>query len=265
MGRNDSCPFLCFNANYPMQMNQTLQHAEIRSTLQCPTCSTSRLYQLADGRFKCSLCRKIFSATANRQNRLAPVVREGLATAFWNMDGTADTAIALDLNIKTVQKYFGLLREHLARLSRQSILQQLESDTLPASWLQRFPQQQSCGQTASPIAAIVKSGDAINFLFAAPVASQPRFQETAILGWLLAQDDESLQKLNLDKMHCQSRDSDSITLTTPFWRFIKQGLIHYQGGFRHHFFQYLREMEFRYNDRQKQRGPDICLHFLAFE
>jgi transposase-like protein len=85
------------------------------------------------------------------------------------------------------------------------------------------------------------------------------------LGWLFAQDDESLQRLNLDRIHCQSRDSDSIALATPFWRFIKQGLIHYQGGFRHHFFQYLREMEFRYNDRQKQRGPDICLHVLAAE
>jgi transposase-like protein len=168
-----------------MQMNQTLQQHEIHSTLQCPTCSTSRLYQLADGRFKCSLCRKIFSASANRQSRLAPVVREGLATAFWNMDGTADTANALDLNIKTVQKYFGLLREHLAKLSRQTILQQFESDTLPAAWFQSFPQQQSCGQTANPIAAIVKSGDAINFLFAAPVTSQPKISGNSYFGLAL--------------------------------------------------------------------------------
>lgn len=265
MGRHCSCPFLCSDTDYPMQMNQKLQHHEIHSTLQCPTCSTSRLYRLADGRFKCSLCRRIFSGATHRQSRLTPLIREGLATAFWNMDGTSDTANALGLNIKTVQKYFGLLREHLAKLTRQSILQQLGSDTVPADWFQSFPQQHACGQAATPIAALVKSGDAIHLLFAAPVTTQPIIAENATLGWLFAQDSASLQRLNLDRIHCQSRDSDSITLATPCWRFIKQGLIHYQGGFRHHFFQYLREMEFRYNDRQKQRGPDICLHILAAE
>jgi len=248
-----------------MQMNQILQHAIIHSNLHCPTCSTSRLYRLADGRFKCSLCRRIFSATDNRHGKLTPASREGLAKAFWNMDGTSDTSELLNLNIKTVQKYFGLLRENLARESRQDLIQQIGSDSVPSDWFKLFPRHSTCGQSAQPIAAIIKSGHAINLLLAAPVASQPRFSENSIQGWLYAQDNESLQRLNLDRIHCQARDSDSITLTTPFWRFIKQGLIHYQGGFRHHFLQYLREIEFRYNDRQMQRGPDICLHHLTVE
>lgn len=242
-----------------------MQHAVIHTTLECPTCSTTRLYRLADGRFKCSLCRKVFSAGDNRQSRLSPLIREELAKAFWRMDGTADTADALKLNIKTVQKYFSLLRENLAKHARLNLIQQLGSDTLPTSWFEAFPQRSTCGQQAQPLAAVTKAGDNLNLLLASPDAAQPAFRESALLGWLYAQDDESKQRINLDRIHCQSRDSDSITLAVPFWKFIKQGLIRYQGGFRHHFHQYLREMEFRYNDRQKQRGPDICLHFLASE
>ena len=248
-----------------MQMNQILQQSEIHSTLHCPTCSTSRLYRLADGRFKCSLCRRVFSAIDNRHGRLSPSTREELAKAFWNMDGTTDTSDVLSLNIKTVQKYFSLLRENLAKQSRQNLLQHLGSDSLPTAWFELFPQRSACGQSAQPIAAIVKSGEYLNLLLAAPVASQPRFSESSVQGWLYAQDTDSMQRLNLDRIHCKERDSDSITLTTPFWRFIKKGLIHYQGGFRHHFLQYLREMEFRYNDRQVQSGPDICLQHLASE
>lgn len=246
-------------------MNQTLQHEAIQSILHCPTCSTSRLYRLADGRFKCSLCRRVFSAIDNRHCRLTPEILQGLAHAFWDMNGTADTAELLNLNIKTVQKYFGLLRENLAKRSRQELIEKLGGDYLPAAWFERFSARSACGQNAHQIAAVVKLGDKIKLLLAAPFASEPRFAEEEIIGWLYAQDNDSMHRLNLDRIHCQAKDSNNSTLTTPFWRFIKQGLIHYQGGFRHHFIQYLREMEFRYNDLQMQAGPDICLYHLAAE
>ena len=248
-----------------MQMNQTLQHPITNSTLQCPTCSTSRLYQLADGRYKCSLCRRVFSAADNRHDKLAVAIREGLAKSFWNMDGTSDTSESFQINIKTVQKYFGILREKLAKQSQKELIQQLGSDSVPETWFNQFPGRSYCGQNAQPVAAVIKNGSDIKLLFTAPVALRLCFAEDNILGWLYAQDSESMQRLNLDRIHCQARDSDSIPLTTPFWRFIKQGLIHYQGGFRHNFMQYLREMEFRYNDRLMQRGPDICLHHLVVE
>lgn len=246
-------------------MNQNLQQSVKHSTVSCPTCSTTRLYHLADGRYKCSLCRRVFSAVDNRHIKLTQGVREGLARAFWQMQGTTDTAFDLHLNIKTVQKYFGLMRENLARLSQQTVLQQIGSEQVPASWFNRFVQRSSCCQTAQPLAAIIKTESGLHLVQAMPVAAQPRFTEEIVIGWLYSQDEESRQRINLDRIHCQAQDSSSITLTAPFWRFIKQGLIHYQGGFRHNFMQYLREMEFRYNDRQIQCGPEICLHLLAVE
>ncbi len=185
--------------------------------------------------------------------------------AFWYMHGTSETSGGLHLNIKTVQKYFGLLREKLARQSQKELIQQLGSDTVPEAWFDQFPGRAGCGRTAQPIAAVVKTASDLKFVLSAPVAPQPSFTEERILGWVYAQDDAGMQRLSLDKIHCQSRDSDSTPLTSPFWRFTKQGLIHYQGGFRHHFSQYLREMEFRYNDRRMQCGPDICLQYLAAE
>lgn len=181
------------------------------------------------------------------------------------MRGTADTAETLNLNIKTVQKYFGLLRDNLANLSQRSVLQQLGSEYVPTDWFDSFPQRSACSQSAKPLAAIVKTESGLSLLQTQPAASQPGFPEEIVLGWLYAHDEESRQRLNLDRIHCQSRDSNSIILATPFWRFIKQGLVHYQGGFRHNFLQYLREMEFRYNDREAQCGSDICLHYLTAE
>lgn len=181
------------------------------------------------------------------------------------MDGTADTAESFQLNIKTVQKYFGFLREKLAMQSQKELIQQFGNDTVPDALFDQFPVRISCGQNAQPLAAVIKTGSDIRLLFSSPVASQSCLAENCVLGWLYAQDSESMQRLNLDRIHCQARDSDNIPLTTPFWRFIKQGLIHYQGGFRHNFMQFLREMEFRYNDRQMRCGPDICLHYLAAE
>lgn len=181
------------------------------------------------------------------------------------MRGTTDTAIELQLNIKTVQKYFGLLRDNLAKQSQQTVLRQFGAEQVPVSWFDRFPQRASCGHTAQPLAAVVKAETGLHFLQAVPVAAEPRFTEDHVIGWLYSQDEESKRRINLDRIHCQSRDSNGITLTAPFWRFVKQGLIHYQGGFRHNFMQYLREMEFRYNDRQPQYGYQICLQHLAVE
>lgn len=260
-----SALFVRPDAHYPMQMNQNLQQAVRHSTVTCPTCSTTRLYHLADGRYKCSLCRRVFSAVDNRHARLNVDAREGLSKSFWQMRGTTDTALELCLNIKTVQKYFGLLRENLAKQSQQSVLKQLGAELVPVSWFDRFPQRVSCGQAAQPLAAVIKADTGLHLLQAAPVAAEPRFTEDIIIGWLYSQDEESKSRINLDRIHCQSRDSSCITLTAPFWRFIKQGLIHYQGGFRHNFMQYLREMEFRYNDRQTVCGPEICLQHLAVE
>lgn len=248
-----------------MQMNQTLQPAVRHSTVACPTCSTTRLYHLADGRYKCSLCKRVFSAVDNRHAKLTLDSRAGLSKSFWQMRGTTDTAIELQLNIKTVQKYFGLLRDNLAKQSQQTVLRQFGAEQVPVSWFDRFPQRASCGHTAQPLAAVVKAETGLHFLQAVPVAAEPRFTEDHVIGWLYSQDEESKRRINLDRIHCQSRDSNGITLTAPFWRFVKQGLIHYQGGFRHNFMQYLREMEFRYNDRQPQYGYQICLQHLAVE
>lgn len=246
-----------------MQMNQNMQQSEQHSALACPTCATTRLYRLADGRLKCAVCRRVFSIADQRHTKLSQQTREALAKAFWEMSGTTDAAARLGLNIKTVQKYFSMLREKLAGQSQQALLEQLGTEKLPPVWFDGFPQRSNCGNQARPLAAIVRTDSGMSLLQVAANTTEPGFPEQLILGWLYAQDEESKQRLNLDKIHCQTRDSDSVVLTAPFWRFVKQGLVHYQGGFRHNFFQYLREMEFRYNDRESLCGPELCLHHLA--
>lgn len=250
-----------------MQMNQILQHMEAGSSFQCPTCFTTKLYRLADGRFKCSLCRRIFSCGDNRHIKLSIKTRHALVSAFLNMMGTAETATALQLNIKTVQKYFALLRESCAQWSRSAVTDQFGTETIAAHRFNSSTMRDACGRQAVPVAA-VKQSDGQFYIMIADYELEQEQNQIPVDGWLYAQDSESLQKLNLDRICCQTLGEGTKQTAeglTNFWNSIKKGLYHYQGGFRHNFNQFLREMEFRYNDRKLQHGYDVCLNRLSVE
>lgn len=250
-----------------MQMNQTLQHMEAGSTVRCPTCFTTRLYRLADGRFKCSLCRRVFSCGDNRHIKLSVKTRHALVSAFLNMMGTTETATALQLNIKTVQKYFAILREASAQWSRSAVTEQFGTETIAAYRFDSFPMRDACGRQAVPVAA-VKQSDGQFYILIADYELKQEQNQVPVDGWLYAQDSESLHKLNLDRICCQTL-GDGMEYSTEslisFWSSVKKGLYHYQGGFRHNFNHFLREMEFRYNDRKLQHGYDLCLNRLSVE
>ena len=238
-----------------------MQQSHEQLEFACPTCNSVKLYRLADRRFKCSVCRRVFSKNLQKEPRISSSVREQLAISFWDMKSASETSELLKLNIKTVQKYYSLLRENLSRVNRAETRRLYGTEQISASAFNSFLAK--TGQHAMPAAALLSNGDCINQLRVCDIALTPEYAVSRLIGWIYARDNDSFNHLQLDHFHCAAIDSDSIALTAPFWMFVKQGLLRYQGGFRHHFPLFLQEMEFRYNDRRLQKGLDICFQLMA--
>ncbi len=229
--------------------------------MPCPACNSTRIYYLADNRCKCAKCRRVFTPDTNREPRISAGVREQLALFFWEMRGASETSEQLDLNIKTVQKYFSLMRENLAKQNADMLKTLYPNDTVCKSDFYFI--KEMTGITAVPVAAITSSNGYINILRSVEDnAADLTLPETTI-AWLYARDPASVEHLQLDRFHCISLHKENSALVSSFWLFVKKGLIHYQGGFRHNFFLFLQEMEFRYNDRQQKKGLGVCTQFMV--
>lgn len=226
----------------------------------CPVCGNLRSYALADGRMKCAVCRRVYTPTP-RLSRLTDEQLSGLAKNFWALSSTAETAAVLGLNIKTVQRHFQLIRHELAAISGQEAVAQCGTASIAGNLFQQFGHRGACGALARPIAALAATAATVRILM---VDDDRRTAENAPLlpsGWLYGRDPDSLVKCQLDRIHIAAA-ADELSLLMPFWQFVKRGLGRYQGGFRHNFPLYLREMEFRYNRRSDPGAADTCMQLL---
>jgi transposase len=230
----------------------------------CPSCGTEKGYALADGRVKCAACRKVFTPVY----KTCRLDREQMATltkSFWEMRSATETAEQLDLNIKTVQRYFHQLRTNIELHCTQLTVKQYGSATISESIFKEQQSRARLGPTAKPMAAIMVTATTVAILPLGPASPGPvnNFYDQQPNGWLYAKDNESLQRSQIDHIHCLASETDYISLILPFWQYAKNGLNRYQGGFRHHFPLFLREMEFRYNNRNNPHGAKLCLDLLT--
>ena len=69
----------------------------------CPHCGNVNLYRLADGRCKCSACKRKFSSGA-RRTRITADAMEEIVAGFAAGASASAVAADADLNVKTVQK-----------------------------------------------------------------------------------------------------------------------------------------------------------------
>ena len=81
---------------------------------KCPHCGNDHLYRLGDGRHKCSACQRKFSQTG-RRSRLSEEEMDAVVAGFVAGDPASKVAREAGLNLKTVQLYYGRIRELLAR------------------------------------------------------------------------------------------------------------------------------------------------------
>lgn len=211
---------------------------------------------------KCAQCAHKFTPMPRHSHLPEETIRI-IAQRFWEMTTTTSVAAELNLNIKTVQRYFLRAREGMARCCEESAMAHFGSDRVYLELFEDDGARPDCGSQARPICAIAESPETISLLFGNENNQQttpPALSEVA--GWLYGRTAESIERHLLDQMHLYLHHGQTAELPRQFWQFAKKGLARYQGGFRHNFPLFLREMEFRFKVRQRPDAADLCCQLL---
>lgn len=232
------------------------------STLHCPLCGEGKTYRLEDGRIKCAQCSHKFTPMP-RHSRLPEQTIRVIAQRFWEMTPTTAVSAELQLNIKTVQRYFLRARKGMALCCARSAIALFGSDFIDFKYFDNDPSRPESGIQAQPICAIAASPDTFSLLFSTGIHDTP-YPHVAgnLAGWLYGRNPESIKRHLLDQMHLILHADHTSELPHQFWQFAKKGLARYQGGFRHNFPLFLREMEFRFKVRQHPDAANLCSQLL---
>lgn len=211
---------------------------------------------------KCAQCAHKFTPIT-RYSHLPEETIRIIAQRFWEMTTTTSVAAELNLNIKTVQRYFLRAREGMAHCCEESALAHFGDHRVPSHLFEADGSRPDCGNLARPICAVASSQETIWLLFCDDSNGQANTLNTSdISGWLYGRTPESIERHLLDQMHLYLHEDQPAELPRQFWQFAKKGLARYQGGFRHNFTLFLREMEFRFKVRQRVDAADLCCQLL---
>ena len=169
------------------------------------------------------------------------------------------------VNSKTVQKCYDMLRRNIAEVDEQFVLEQIGATAIGVGLFAEVKIAHQLGSSVEPLFCLVRLGDKVLFLFVDSDVQEPEsaIEGPDIVGWVYALDHKALVSLDLDRIHCLS-----VLQATPthnenrFWIYAKHGLVRYHGGFRKHFTLFMREMEFRFNNRHAETGLNILIDML---
>jgi len=212
----------------------------------CPHCGNGPLYQLGDGRYKCGSCLRKFSP-AGRRSRLTVEAMEAIISGFASGSPALSVATETGLNPKTVQLYYGRIRELLAA-ERERYLARRYGSAEVSPELFASSDFVAKWQGAVLIGCLVARSSEMELLFVSETGDDAvaRLEPSAVAGWLVAADRRAIENLQLDRINCLA-ESRTRERARTFWTNTKRRLSAYCGGFRKHFRLYLREMEFRDN------------------
>ncbi len=259
--------FLCLKVDYTRYSDYTIVPDDFMTipataATTCPFCGEGKTYHLEDGRIKCAQCAHKFTPMPRHSHLPEDTIRI-IGRRFWEMTTTTSVATELNLNIKTVQRYFLRAREGMARCCEDSAVAHFSSERISRRLFDRDDSHPDFGRQAQPICAIASSLNTLSLLFCTTDGEQgePR-PVAAINGWLYGRTEESIRRHLLDQIHLYVHEGAAAELPRQFWQFAKKGLARYQGGFRHNFPLFLREMEFRFKVRQRPDAADLCAQLL---
>ena len=163
------------------------------------------------------------------------------------VSGSPASEVATDngLNLKTVQLYYGRIRELLAKDRENHLARSYGSSRVSPELFTRSRSEQ--WRNAIFIGCLVDQENEIELLFANDGAEESaRLASDDVSGWLVAADQKAMEDLQLDRMFCLPGKNAKEKART-FWTHAKRRLSAYCGGFKKHFRLYLREMEYRNN------------------
>lgn len=220
---------------------------------KCPECGSGRHYLLNDHRLLCRDCRRKFTATLFRSR--VPAERVSLiCESFWKMLPVSEVAGELSMNRKTILRYYDLFRRGISGMTERLLMERYGTTECDGAAFREVRQ-------GEPLFCIVRNGGRIWLLFAAETA---RETSSGLLpfGWVYARERRDFDQLDLDHIHYLGiGDNDPVGLS--FWSFAKKGLLAYRGGFRKNFYHFIREMEFRFNNREASSACDVLREIVS--
>lgn len=215
----------------------------------CPACGARRAYQLGDGRLKCKACRLKYTPQ-RKPGRLDDFTVRRLVRHFWAMAPIETTAQELGVDRKTVQRYFGLIRQAIARAGDERMNRQRHGSDLQGFFVGRFNSRAASGVTGGkvPVFGLVCLPDSLGLVFPSGAEDWSGLD----LG--------CLRFVGMSEQPAgASRGQDH---AEAFWKFARARLKHYRGGFKRHLGHYLREMEFRYNHQDDPQALERLYRLL---
>jgi hypothetical protein len=172
---------------------------------------------------------------------------EAIVAGFAAGSPALAVATATGLNPKTVQLYYGRIRELLAA-DRERYLAQCYGSAQVSPKLFARSVADAAWVNAVPVGCLVARDTEMELLFVDDAGDDgtARLESSAVAGWLVAADRRAMEQLQLDRINCLPTGC-ARERARDFWINAKRRLAAYCGGFRQHFRLYLREMEFRDN------------------
>jgi transposase len=182
------------------------------------------------------------------------------------IEGTPALAVAAaaGINPKTVQFYYGRIRELLAA-NREEHLTRRHGAARVAPSLFVATVAGTGWRNSLPVACLLVHDQEVELLFVAGdgEAATARPAPSSMAGWLVAADMRAMEGLQLEKINCVPMTDAAGERARSFWIAAKRRLAAYHGGFRQHFHLYLREMEFRENMESRPAAREHIAALLA--
>lgn len=243
------------------------RHLKWQGRRQCPWCKCRKIYRLSGGKFKCSKCRKLFT-------EFSGTYLSGIKIPLNHFVYLLDMFVLgvpvyrllkrSSFSRSTIQRIFRLFRQAIYNNSLSELKQLSGSLELDEAMFGGYrPGKRGWGAEGKSIVfgMYQRNGRVIVF----PVSNrrretlEPIIKKHTKIGSIYYTDEyEGYVSLVVRGKHIRVKKEkgkpvgeDHINGMEGFWSYAKTWLYHYRGVPRNYFHFYLKEIEFRFNNRDK--------------
>lgn len=264
---------LISTANSVTKSRAYFRHKKWRGRRRCPWCTQRRIYRLSSGTFKCSRCRKKFTNFTNTYlSGIRLPLNEVLYLLHLFVFGVPVYRIikSTKRNRMTLQRLFMRFREAIYEYSLHELRQlsgEIELDE--AMFGGHRPGKRGWGAAGKHIVFGIYQRNGRVVVFPVPNRKQatlePLIAEHTKWGSIYYTDEyEGYVGLAVRGTHVRvvkeegrPMGRDHINGMEGFWSYAKTWLYHYRGVPRQYFHLYLKEIEFRFNNRDKDLFDEL--------